>query len=239
MTQGLKNAAKGLLDFTIVPLLSYIIQRIPKTTVFAELERRTGAECADYIQAKMPAALQFVRKRDLLDHAITKIGPNGLIAEFGVWNGSSINQIARKVAPSVVYGFDSFEGLKEDWAGWDMTKGKFDRRGIPPKVEANVRTVIGWFDQSLPRFLNENGQAFSFIHIDCDTYEASRTIFGLINDRIRAGTVIVFDEYFGYRGWRLGEFKAWHEFVQSHGVEYEYLSFSEQSASLRIVRRLS
>jgi hypothetical protein len=51
------------------------------------------------------------------------------------------------------------------------------------------------------------------------------------------GTVIIFDEYFGYRGWRMGEFKAWKEFVDQHGVEYEYLAFSVESVSLVIKSR--
>ena len=47
-------------------------------------------------------------------------------------------------------------------------------------------------------------------------------------------TVHGFDEYFGYRGWKIGEFKAWQEFVEARGISYEYLAFSLQAVSLRI-----
>ena len=54
----------------------------------------------------------------------------------------------------------------------------------------------------------------------------------MASDRFQKGTVIVFDEYFGYRGWREGEFKAWQEFVAARGLRYEYLAFSDYAVSL-------
>ena len=58
----------------------------------------------------------------------------------------------------------------------------------------------------------------------------------LIGDHLKAGTVLVFDEYFGYRGWRIGEHKAWQEFVAERSVEYRYLAFSPQSVSVIILK---
>jgi hypothetical protein len=64
----------------------------------------------------------------------------------------------------MVYGFDSFEGLPEDWAigvmnGKEDTdrfiRGKtFDLRGNLPVVRPNVRLLKGWFDKTLPEFLD-------------------------------------------------------------------------------------
>jgi hypothetical protein len=42
----------------------------------------------------------------------------------------------------------------------------------------------------------------------------------------------VFDEYFGYRGWREGESKAWRQFVSARGISYKYLAFHDQAVSL-------
>jgi hypothetical protein len=39
----------------------------------------------------------------------------GLILEFGVFSGNSINIIADKFPLRTIYGFDSFEGLPEEW----------------------------------------------------------------------------------------------------------------------------
>jgi predicted O-methyltransferase YrrM len=237
MPNFLKRITKKLLDDVVVPLDQYVANRKPGPNLIRELERRTAEECADYVQAKMPAALHFDRKKDLWDHALTKVSTAGIAVEFGVWNGVSINHIARKIAPSPIYGFDSFEGLKEDWAGWTETKGSFSRQGKLPTVDPNVRLVKGWFDQTLPTFLEGAQNTFSFVHVDCDTYEASNTVLTLVAKRIVTGSVVVFDEYLGYRGWKLGEFRAWQEFVAREKMDYEYLSFSTQTVAVRVRRK--
>jgi len=55
-----------------------------------------------------------------------------------------------------------------------------------------------------------------------------------LSQRLQAGTVIVFDEYFNYPNWQQHEFKAWREFVAERGVSYEYLAFARQQVALRI-----
>jgi len=236
MIKYARRSLRGFVDEVVVPLIQYIHYKIPGTTVLRELEKRTAVECADYAQARMQAALQFERKEDLWNHALGK-APNGLLVEFGVWNGKSINHIARRSTPAIVYGFDSFEGLREDWSGWKETKGAFNRGGRLPKVEANVRLVKGWFDATLPQFLSDHSGPFAFVHFDGDTYESAKTILDLVGPRLVVGTVLVFDEYFGYRGWKIGEYRAWQEFVRKWGIEYEYLAFSDQPVALRIARK--
>jgi len=183
----------------------------------------------------MPKALQFNKREDVWGYVWEKRKFAGLAAEFGVWNGYSINRIAQKTN-QLVYGFDSFAGLREDWSGGEFAKGKFDMGGKLPAVGENVRLVKGWFDETLPEFLAEHGEPFAFVHIDCDTYEAAKTILDLLESRILEGTVVVFDEYFGYRGWRLGEFKAWQEFVLRHEVRYEYLAYCATQVAVRVTR---
>lgn len=234
MFKFLKRGVRHFLDEWVVPLCHYVSQRIPATTVIRELEKRTAEECALYVESRMPRALQFEHRKDLWDHAVRVAGRTGLFAEFGVWKGRSINHIAGRIKPSTIFGFDSFEGLQEDWAGWTEAKGAFDLKGKPPRVEANVRLVKGRFEDTLPGFLAENPLSFSFIHIDCDTNEAARTVLGLVGPRLQVGTILVFDEYIGYRGWKIGEFAAWQDFVRDHGVSYEYLAYSAQPVSIRI-----
>ncbi len=235
----LSKIVRYALDRTVIPLVSYIRYRtyaaVPSYTVQQELARRTAAECADYVQSEMPKALQFNKREDLWDYVWERKQFAGLVAEFGVWSGYSINRIARKT-DQLVYGFDSFAGLREDWSGAEFAKGKFDLGGRLPVVGGNVRLIKGWFDETLPRFLEEHGEAFAFIHVDCDTYQATRTILDLLESRILQGTVLVFDEYFGYRGWRLGEFKAWQEFVLRCQIRYEYLAYSASQVAVQVTR---
>lgn len=232
-----KQSIRFLLDNSLVRLVNYFHSRLPHKnsyTVLDELERRTAADCAEYAQQHMSKALLFKNKESLWDHALSKRTVSGLLIEFGVWNGHSINHFAGKVNERI-YGFDSFEGLKEDWSGWDLAKGAFDLGGKLPLVADNVTLVKGWFDKTLQDFLAKHQQPLSFVHIDSDTYESAKVVLDIVSSRVRQGTVIIFDEYFGYRGWRNGEFKAWNEFVIKHRIEYEYLGFSASSVSVVVM----
>ena len=74
----------------------------------------------------------------------------GLILEFGVWSGKTINMIADNVGQSrQVHGFDSFEGLPEDWFG-QFTKGRFRLKAKPLK---SVQTCNFMSVGSTRRFL--------------------------------------------------------------------------------------
>ncbi|TXJ54800.1 hypothetical protein EPJ67_11080 [Brachyspira aalborgi] len=83
-----------------------------------------------------------------------------------------------------------------------------------------------YFYETLPKFLEEYKEKAAFIHIDCDLYSSTKTIFDNIYDRIVPNTVIQFDEYYNYPGWRNHEFKAFQEFCKKYSVEYEYIGIS-------------
>jgi predicted O-methyltransferase YrrM len=228
---------RAALDRTLVPLVAYLKHATAQgPSVIDELHRRSIAESADYATRHMARALTFKTREALWDFALAKAPAQGLCAEFGVWNGASINHFAGRLAPRRVYGFDSFEGLAEDWAGAACPKGTFDRGGALPPVAANVELVKGWFDATLPAFLGANRDSFAFAHIDCDTYPAAKIALSAIGPRLAAGTVIVFDEYFGYRGWREGEHRAWRETAESLGIQSEYVGFSHQQVALIVTR---
>ena len=191
---------------------------------------------ADYVEDKLSASLLFDKREALWDYALSKLDKDGVIAEFGVWSGESINYIAARLGADnlTVYGFDSFEGLKEDWQGASLPKGSFDLHGRLPKVLKNVVLVKGWFHETIPRFLEDHADLFSFIHLDADTYESTAMVLELIGSRLKRNTVIVFDEYLGYPGWQNGEYKAWQESITKNHVQYEYLGFSNRQAAIRI-----
>ena len=72
----------------------------------------------------------FRNKYDLLSAALKAVKlNNGLYCEFGVHSGSTINHIAEQVN-GPVYGFDSFEGLPEDWRP-GVEKGNFRMDALP------------------------------------------------------------------------------------------------------------
>ena len=231
----MKELIKRLADVTLTPLVRHILRQVTVTvsppTVVDETIRRAVADSADYADSRMPQALCLSDIRALWRHAFAARVAGGLIVEFGVWRGQSISFLA-SLTKEIIYGFDSFEGLAEDWKGWDLSKGSFSLGGVPPPVPTNVTLIKGWFDETLPSFLRKHPEPFSFVHIDCDTFEAASFVLNGSADRIRKGTVFVFDEYFGYRGWRMGEFKAWQQFVAARGLSYEYLAIHNKAVSL-------
>ena len=63
----------------------------------------------------------------------------------------------------------------------------------------------------------------AFLHIDCDLYSSTKTVLTQLAPAIRAGSVIVFDEYCGYDGWEEHEARAWREFCTEVGVGFEWI----------------
>ena len=147
----------------------------------------------------------------------------------------SIQAIARKTRKPV-HGFDSFEGLPEDWSGNKSPKGAFTLKGELPPVPTNVTLHKGWFEDTVPGFLRDHPEAIAFAHIDCDLYSSSKFVLDAIAPRLRAGTVIVFDDYFNYPGWRDHEFKALAELVAATGLEYTYLGYARHQVATLITK---
>ena len=83
-------------------------------------------------------------------------------------------------------------------------------------------------------WLKENSDPVAFIHVDCDLYSSTKTIFDHLGDRLQVGTIILFDEYFNYPNWRNHEFKAFQEFVAGHKIRYTYLAYARQQVAVRI-----
>ena len=226
-----------------VLLLRYLsfntnIHRFPQAprNVFEIVWARAAESSADYVESNLAGALVFERRENLWDFALDKVARDGLFAEFGVFSGISINHFARTVASRnvTIHGFDSFEGLKEDWQGTELPKGAFDRGGILPDVLPNVNLVKGWFDKTVPAFLESHPGLFAFIHFDADTFESTSLLLDLLKDRMATGTIVIFDEYLGFPNWENGEFRAWQAHVRTHGIAYQYLGFSNNQAAIRI-----
>ena len=188
------------------------------------LTRVTAAQSAKFIIEKMPKVISFGDLGKYLQHVLAQTqNRSGLFMEFGVYKGNSINFISATVPDKIVYGFDSFEGLPEDWR-YDSRKGSFNAGGKMPRVNSNVRLIKGWFNETLPAFVKEHTEPCAFIHVDCDLYSSTKTIFANLKDQIVSGTVITFDEYFNYPGWQQGEHKAFMELVAEKGFEFEYIA---------------
>ncbi len=188
----------------------------------------------DYIEAKMPDALGFDTQRELLEYCLAQRPTDGHCLEFGVFTGGTIRFTAARVGGRTIHGFDSFEGLPEAWGGFNLGKGAFDVKGRLPRVPANVTLHRGWFDNTIPPWLVSNAGPLAFVHIDCDLYSSTQTIFKLLKDRFAPGTIILFDEYFNYPNWERQEYQAFQEFIAENNIRYTYLGFARQQVAVRI-----
>ena len=197
------------------------------------LQRRAIEETADYVKKYMRTVNSVSSNIELLTMAMGKadLANKKLICEFGVYSGNTINHIA-SLTEKIVYGFDSFEGLPERWR--DAFGRGFFKVITLPKVKSNVVLVKGWFDETLPQFIKEHDQSIGFLHVDCDLYSSTRTIFELLKRRIHPGCVIVFDEYFNYPEWEDGEYKAFHEFLKHTGQSYEYIGYNRRHEQVAV-----
>ena len=149
--------------------------------------------------------------------ALTEVTLDGMVAEFGVYKGTSLTQIAKFFPDRTVHGFDSFVGLPDSWGGTSKGAGAFDIGAKPPELSVtNVEFHVGWFDDTVPVFAKEHSGPFAFAHLDADLYSSTKTVFDTIGDWFVPGTIVVFDEYFGYHGWQRHEHKAFHEFLGQH-----------------------
>lgn len=195
----------------------------------------TAIECFYYVQQHMRNRPRFASREELLKFALDQIEVDGLVLEFGVYSGHTINITAEKLHNKVIYGFDSFKGLPEDWTP-GIKAGTFAREDLPA-VRENVQLVVGWFDQSLRPFLASHPGRASFIHVDCDLYSSTKTILTELRDRIVPGTVILFDDYFNYPDWKRHEHLALQEFAAQNDVKYEYIGLvpAFEQAAIRIL----
>ena len=205
----------------------HLNRQISEATKDIEFARqfRAAQESAEFADQHMRMAKSYPDKFALLKAAIEQTEIQGLYCEFGVYRGETLNFIASLVTVDV-HGFDSFEGLPEDWKQ-GHERGTFALEALP-QVRPNVRLHKGWYQDTIPAFRKQHPEQVAFLHLDADLCSSTRTVFELLGDAIVAGTVITFDEFFNYPGWCDGEYRAFTEFCRERRVEVSYLGFARQ-----------
>jgi hypothetical protein len=170
---------------------------------------------------------------------------SGYTMEFGVFNGYTLNALARHNNPETVWGFDSFQGLPEFWNMHDdqgLAAGYFAIDKLPC-VEPNAKLVVGWFNDTLPSWLSENLDPVRLLHIDCDIYSSAFYVLDALNSRILPGTVIVFDDFYAwhdpgsYTNWHQGEYLALKHWMERYNREIEIIYRTDYFQCSILVRK--
>jgi Macrocin-O-methyltransferase (TylF) len=198
---------------------------------------------ADYPYQKSPEGVEFVNRylknakaltsdADLLRYASDQVKVKGAYIELGVTTGKTINFIAALNPTQTIYGFDSFMGNPEDYEkdGHKYTKGVFglkDPNLIPP-VLTNVKLIKGSYSEALPYYVEKylNKQPIAFLHVDTDLYSSTNDALKVLGPYIVPGTIIVFDEFYGYSDYTQFEYKALMEFLEVTGYHVEYIAYN-------------
>lgn len=139
--------------------------------------------------------------------------------EFGVFDGGSFLWWADKVKnPSTqLYGFDTFEGLPENWGAFKA--GEMDS-GIPKTDDVRCHFVKGLFQDTLPDFLKSfDNSKRMVIHMDADLFSSTLYVLTTIAPYLKKGDIIMFDEF----NVPNHEFFAFDMFVKSYYIKYEVL----------------
>jgi len=195
-------------------------------------ERDAVASSARFVRDAMPGARTFPRPAATLAHALSLAPRGGMALEFGVYTGTTLRAIAEARGDGRVYGFDSFQGLPEDWRA-GFTAGTFDD-AEPPDVPG-AELVVGWFADTLPAFLAEHPGPVDLLHLDADLYSSTATVLEHVGPRLRPGSVVVFDEYLNHPGWEDGEHRAWSEYVARTGLGFTYEAFTHDNEQVVVV----
>jgi hypothetical protein len=212
----LRSAARSILGPRPVPLIDQLARKDARWSTFVD-------------------AMEYVNYEQV----------PGDVVECGVFGGISLALLTRAAAFDAkgmsrrIVGIDSFAGLPlsaEPHARWregdcatmhaphpvvsvgepvssHVTRRLFTRCELPQPILHE-----GQFADVLPRIVSDELLAVSVLHVDCDLYESTRDVFAGLAPVLQDGTLVLFDDWFHYRGDpRKGEARAFHEFLVSHG----------------------
>lgn len=183
-------------------------ETLNNNAAFVSLRRNHFSDCPE-----------FLERHGLYKHvAETLKGPIDYL-EFGVWQGAATDEW-RKLNThndSRFVGFDTFEGLPEDWEE-GHPKGTFSTGGSIPAIDdRRVSFVKGLFQDTLRDFLMTfEPRSQLVVNVDCDLYSATLFVLGTLDKYFKPGTIIIFDDFYSMNH----ETKAFIDYDKSFGRKW-------------------
>ena len=173
-----------------------------------------------------------------------------LVLDLGVWLGWSTRLIS-DACGRTVYGFDTFEGLVEDWQIDDqilIKRGTFSlseplaqrlirdtgvslHDGLPAALGRKVQFIRGSTYETLVPFLADRPAVpIKLFHMDLDTYESCLHALETCKDRFVEGSILVFDEYLVTNA----EMRAFFEFQSQYELEWRYRAWGLEIMEMNV-----
>jgi O-methyltransferase len=182
-------------------LLGFLIRPLSFLSNFLALSRWAAKQPKNIYKDSFSLVRNYERRYDLYRHVIEQENLRDseiTYIELGVCWGVSFKWWMQnnENVNSRFYGFDTFEGLPEDW-------GLFYKSGemvssLPELNDSRGKLFKGLFQDTLPPFVSENTDLKNkrkVIHLDADLF--SSTIFSLavLYPYLQKGDIIFFDEF--------------------------------------------
>jgi O-methyltransferase len=142
--------------------------------------------------------------------------------EFGVYSGHSMQcWVDLNNNPnSTFHGFDTFEGLPEDWGPFKAGDMSVDAK-IPDIKDGRVKFYKGLFQDTLPGLVKSHEwNNPKVIHMDADLYTSTLYALTTLAPVLKKGDIILFDEYLV----PTHEYLAFDNFVKSYYLNVELIA---------------
>lgn len=161
------------------------------------------------------------RREQLFDIVAAQVAQcDVLYMEFGVYRGDTTRYWSKLLRNprSKLHGFDSFEGLPENWLP-QRPRGHFSLQGQVPVVDdRRIQFFRGWFEQTLAGYTLPEHDVL-VLNFDADLYSSTIFVLNALERAIVPGTYLYFDEF----NHRFHELRAFSEFTQRTGMRCSLL----------------
>ena len=238
MKNFIKKKLKSILYFIE---LNFKIKIANKSPIDIYLDK-VSQDSYEFFKEDINKSSSFTNDEDIRHYSISKAfkninSNNNIFLEFGVYKGVSTKLFAKFLShyDLEIYGFDSFEGLEEDWIASDYNPiGTFSQKKKHLKMPKNVKIITGKIQDTLDNFLKSNlDKKIIFVHMDMDTYTPTKYALNKIKPFLQKGSIILFDEFYGFPDWQNHEYKALKETFKEE--EYKYFAFGNRQVSIEIL----
>ena len=141
----------------------------------------------------------------------------GQVLDFGVATGESTMMLGNALMNTQnrkVVGFDAFLGIRDAWSKPDRPSGAMSLGGVVPAhlvSHEKVEVRVGWVEDTLPLFLRERPEGAGLVHLDMDVFPPTKFVLEALGPVLRPGSLLVFDDYFGFIGWQNHSHRAFAE----------------------------
>jgi hypothetical protein len=178
----------------------------------------------------------YGRRPELLDAVLRSVPASGDFLEFGVFTGAVTWFVRPRFPDRTYHAFDSFLGVPEAMS-LAVGRSAFNLGGEVPKLPPNTTVHAGWFKDTIPDWRGNFKSSAAFAYIDCDLYESVQVVLQGLTDRVREGTILVFDDWYNFPNWQQHSLRAFNEWIDATRIKIEPIGFTtkEHSGAFKVV----